>query len=226
MLHKDRILKIESNQDKLGLLSSRSADLLMRGKELGKEAQDYILNKVGEVATGITTERIFGFSEQYDWQISYEAEALAKYASLKPKDAFFVQFPTISNGNIFIAEPTAIQVLIVNQKNPDEYLVHPVYCKCPRDFGNYIKYTQCETPQHLKETFPTYYWRMIDLLLVCEAGSADFFIFHPLFDSEVNYHTISFDRLALLGDMNKLKDRKAAATRMYRTALEKLSTKE
>ena len=34
-------------------------------------------NKVGEVITGLTTERIFGFSEQYDWQISIEPEAIA-----------------------------------------------------------------------------------------------------------------------------------------------------
>jgi hypothetical protein len=76
MLHRDRIMKLGSHQDRLGLLSSRQSHLFARENGIGKEGLDYILNKVGEIATGISTERLFGFSENYDWQISIEPRAL------------------------------------------------------------------------------------------------------------------------------------------------------
>ena len=109
MLHKDRILRIgDTNQDRLGLLSSRSVDLFTRDGGIGKEGQDYIYNKVGEVVTGITTERIFGFTENYDWQISIEPDAISKFAEIQETGQYIIHSPVISDETIFIAEPSAI----------------------------------------------------------------------------------------------------------------------
>lgn len=223
MLHKDRVLRLGSSQDKLGLLSSRSAHLFARENGIGKEGQDYILNKVGEVITGLTTERIFGFSEQYDWQISIEPEAIAVFAELQSTGQYIIHSPVISDETIFIAEPSGIWLRGLNQKNADEYIVEPIQCKCPREFNTFIRYTQCQTPLGLKAFSPKDYWRMLDNMLVCNAISGHFFAYHPLFEDGTKHHTINFDRLSLLGDINLLKQRKAEAAAIYQSAIKKMT---
>ena len=225
MLHKDKILKIGTNQDRLGLLSSRSADLFCRDKGIGKEAIDYILNKVGEVATGLTTERIFGFTEQYDWQIGVEPEAISIFAELQETGQYMVHTPVISDGTIFISEPSAIWLRGLNQNNPDEYIVEPIICKCPMEFSQFLRYTACESAEGLKALSPKYYWRMLDDMLICGATTAYFFVFHPLFDQGTNHHTINFNRLSLLSDINILKQRKAEAAAVYSEAMRKVTNK-
>jgi hypothetical protein len=225
VLHKDKILKIGSQQDKLGLLSSRQAHLFTRETGIGKEGTDYILNKVGEIATGLSSERLFGFTEQYDWQISYEAESISKFAELQEGSQYMLHFPTISDETIYIAEPSAIWVKQLNQRQSDEYLVEPIQCKCPREYSTFMRYTKMETPLSLKEFFPKDYWRVLDSMLICEAIAAYFFIYHPLFDEGANHHTIKFDRLPLIGDIKFLQARKREAAAIYKTAMEKITNK-
>jgi hypothetical protein len=227
MLHKDRILRIgDTNQDRLGLLSSRSVDLFTRDGGIGKEGQDYIYNKVGEVVTGITTERIFGFTENYDWQISIEPDAISKFAEIQETGQYIIHSPVISDETIFIAEPSAIWLRGLNQKNADEYIVEPIQCKCPREFSQFIRYISCQSPKELKKFSPKYYWRMLDNMLICNAIKGHFFIFHPVFEQSKNYHTIIFDRISLLEDMNFLKKRKMEAAALYKAAIEKMTNKD
>jgi hypothetical protein len=225
MLRNDKILKQCSQHDKLGLLSSRAAHLFTRDGGIGKEGTDYIYNKVGEVATGVVSERIFGFTEQYDWQILYEPEAISKFAEQQKGSQYIVHAPVISDETIFIAEPSAIWVKQFNQKDSDEYLVEPIQCKCPREYSSFMRYAAVQTPLSLKELFPKDYWRVLDSMLICEAIAAYFFIYHPLFDEGQNHHTIFFDRLSLLGDINFLKQRKREAAAIYTAAMNKLINK-
>jgi len=226
MLHKDRILSISSEfSDKLGFPSSRAADLYMLGSGLGKQAQDYLLNKVGEVVTLTTTDKLFGFSEQYDWQIATEPEAISVFAENQSTGQYIIHFPVISDGSIFIAEPSAVWVRGINQKNADEYMVEPIICKCPREFSRFINMADLNSPNQLKAAHPKYYWRLLDNMLVCNAMTAYFFVYHPLFDDGTNHHTIKFDRLSVLADLNELKQRKAEAARIYAAALAKIANK-
>lgn len=225
MLHKDRILKIGSHQDTLGLLSSRKSYLFARENGIGKEGMDYIYDKVGEAVTGISTERIFGFSEQYDWQINTEPEAIAAFAKAQVTGQYIIHSPTISDETIFIAEPSGIWLRGLNQKNADEYIVEPIQCKCPREFSQFIRYTQCKSPQGLKAFSPKDYWRMLDNMIICNAITGYFFVFHPLFEEGTNHHTIKFDRLALLEDINTLKRKKKEAASIYQAAIYKMTNK-
>jgi hypothetical protein len=225
MLHKDKVLKIGSNQDRLGFLSSRSTDLFCRINGIGKEGTDYILNKVAEIATGLTSERIVGFTEQYDWQIGVEPESVAKFAEIQETGQYMIHSPVIHDGTIFISEPSAIWLRGINQNNADEYIVEPIQCKCPKEFSQFIRYTQCNSPEQLKAFSPKYYWRMLDDMLICEAIVGHFFVYHPLFEEGTNHHTIKFDRLSLLSDMNFLKQRKAEAINIYEIALSQVTKK-
>lgn len=226
MLHKDKVLNMQSSSyDKFGLLSSRSVDLFMGVREIGKEGCDYIANKVGEVLTGVSSEKIFGFSEQYDWQIGTEPEAITEFAEVQKSGQYIIHFPVISDGTVFIAEPSALWLRGLNQKNADEYIVEPIMCKCPREFAQFIGYTAVNSPQELKKSYPKYYWRMLDNMLVCNAIKGYFFVFHPLFDQGTRHHTILFDRLSLLGDLNHLKERKAEAAELYKATMVRMTNK-
>jgi hypothetical protein len=225
MLHRDRIMKLGSHQDRLGLLSSRQSHLFARENGIGKEGLDYILNKVGEIATGISTERLFGFSENYDWQISIEPDAIAKFAEVQESGQYIIHSPVISDGTIFIAEPSGLWIRGLNQKDADEYIVEPIQCKCPREFSDFIQYAAIETPTALKSYSAKCYWRVLDSMLICDAIFAHFFVFHPMFEKGQNYHTINFDRLPLIADINFLKKRKAEAAEVYQKALEKYTNK-
>lgn len=225
MLHRDKIMKLGSHQDRLGLLSSRQSYLFARENGIGKEGLDYILNKVGEVATSTTTERLFGFSENYDWQISIEPDAISKFAEVQESGQYIVHSPIISDESIFIAEPSGLWIRGLNQNNADEYIVEPIQCKCPREFSDFIRYCTLQNPMALKMYSPKCYWRVLDCMLICDAISAYFFVFHPMFEQGQNHHTIKFDRLTLIADINFLKKRKLEAAEMYQKSLGKYINK-
>lgn len=224
MVNKAHITLNEVESD-LGKISSRNAHLFMTGKRISDSAKNYILNKVGESLTGVTSDRMFGFTEQYDWQISIEPEAVDKYVEVNNPE-FVFKFPTVSSGSVFISEPSAIIIIGINQNNENEYIVEPILCKCPREFSQFIKYTECKTPENLKAFSPKHYWRVLADMLCCNAIKAHFFVFHPLFEEGTNYHTIIFDRLPLIADINFLRSRQAEASRIYTEQIENLKSKQ
>jgi hypothetical protein len=212
MLHKEQITK---GRNDLARIESRHIHLFTR-KKFGKEPIDHIFAKVGEKVTGVANEKVFGFSEVYDWQISNEPEALSHYM-IGMMVGQMASDVTIVNSeiDIFCTIPTGLHIKGVNQRNENEYIVEPVYCKCPFDQDQFVRFKMMKSPQDVKAHFPKYYWRLLDYMDNCKAIDAHLFVYHPLFPSGSQSVELPFNNIMITEDMHFLRQRKAEAEKIY-----------
>lgn len=205
-------------------IESRHIHIFMR-KKIGKEAIDHIYSKVGESVTGVSNESIFGFNEAYDWQISNEPVAIGLYHI--PDGSEMVSDVTIVNPdiNIFCSIPTGINIKSINQKNHDEYIAEPIFCKCPFDQNQFISLKMCLSPMDLKLKSPKYYWRMLDYIDNVNSATAHFFVYHPLFPDGRQTHKIEFSKALVWQDLDFLRNRKHKINEIFHQTINEF-TKE
>jgi hypothetical protein len=217
--------QITTGRNDLGLIESSHIHLFCRKSGIGKEAIDHIYSKVGEAITGVSNKRVFGFNEAYDWQVVNEPEAISIFAE-KNGIGQILSNLTVKNADneIFCTMPTGLNLLIVNQKNPDEYACEPVYCKCPYDQEQFVRFKMLSAASQVKQHFPKYYWRLLDYMDNCNATAATLFVYHPLFPDGGQTHQISFRATLVWEDLYFLKERKAKAAHIYSNVLKEMQS--
>lgn len=216
--------QIKQGRQDFALIESRHIHIFMR-KKIGKESIDHIYSKVGESVTGVCNDRVFGFNEAYDWQISNEPAAIKLY---NVKDGGqMVSDVTIVNleMSIFCSIPTGLHVKSINQKNPDEYIAEPIFCKCPFDQNKFIALKMCLSPMDLKHKSPKYYWRMLDYMDNINSATAQFFLYHPLFPEGHQTHQIEFSKALVWQDLDFLRNRKHKINEIFHQTINEF-TKE
>jgi len=223
MLNAKKIITGDNSyKDQLGLIESRHIHLFTRRNGIGKEGLDHIRNKVGEVVSGVSNDRLFGFVEEYDWQIVNEPHAIELFEKGVKGNQAVVVSPTVKDKDIFITCPTGLLLKGVNQKNGEEYIAEPVFCKCPYSTGLFAQIKAMETANEVKESLPKYYWRLLDQMVACGAAVGHLFTYHPMMPEGKQSHSIEFSSILQAADIRFLKQRKEAIEVLYLIALSEL----
>lgn len=237
MLEKSKISKIKILSEewftaRLGKFTSSEISALMSEKFLTTGCLSYIYRKVGEILTGKSIKSDIE-TDAMRWGAMEEANAIVKFAQWKGLDFIICQQLISEDGSYFGSTPDA---LIVNRESTCQtmYDVSTVEVKCPPTYANYVGLALCETPQDLKRQNSTYYWQVIDQMLMCDSLVGYFIVYHPDFRAG-NMRIIEFRKMQDVGfecgkpikyplvrDMKLLLERKEASVKHLEEVKNKL----
>lgn len=182
---------VTASEIKRLLTPPKDAEAKNRG-ELGKEAKEYVREKIAEIITG--TFRSFS-NAATDHGEMYEAEAVAELAKLYPgihhyggNDRQFFKYTDFSGGS-----PDAIHGLT---------LVFEI--KCPENPANHVEYMLMEKPEDLLRVKPEYYWQIqMNMLVMAKHHGIEFMEMRGAF---VSYYPYTIDEATKLKLLHILPD--------------------
>ena len=171
----------------------------------------YIRTRIGEELTGVSSEKEIS-TEEMQWGLTYERDALQRFGELKKLDYLLVQRLVFEEGSKFGCTPDGLWVKLESEDKLS-YEVSTVEVKCFQ-VGNHIKCAVCSTPEEIKEKDSSTYWQVIMQMYECGALAGYLCYFHPLMKFG-GFRVIEFRKINLMADFKLFNDRRTQILKIY-----------
>lgn len=207
----DPVLNEKYQQARLGKFTASRISCCMGAKGIGEGGLTYIRTRIGEELTGVSSEKEVS-TEEMQWGLKYEREALQRFGELKKLDYLLVQRLVYEEGSKFACTPDGIWVKS-EKLDKTAYEVATVEVKCFQ-VANHIKCALCSTPEEIKDNAPSAYWQKIMQMDECSALVGFLCFFHPQMKSG-GFRVIEFRKINLTKDFALLSQRKKEILAIY-----------
>lgn len=207
----DPLLNEKYHQARLGKFTASKISCCMGATKVPEGGITYIRTRIGEELTGVSSEKEVS-TEEMQWGLTYERDALTNFGKLKNLDYLLVQRLVFEEGSKFGCTPDG---LWVKSESTDKlsYEVSTIEVKCYQ-VGNHIKCALCSTPAEIKEKDSSAYWQTIMQMDECGALIGYLCYFHPLMKSG-GFRVIEFRKINLVADFKLLNERKIEILKKY-----------
>lgn len=196
---------------RLGKFTASKISCCMGATKVPDGGITYIRTRIGEELTGVTSEKEIS-TEEMQWGLQYEREALTRFGQLKGLEYLLVQRFVFEEGSKFGCTPDG---LWIKSESIDKlsYEVATVEAKCYQ-VGNHIKCALCSTPEEIKERDNSAYWQKIMQMEECGALVGYLCYFHPLMQAG-GFRVIEFRKINLINDFKLFNQRKQEILKIY-----------
>lgn len=189
--------------DRLGKITSSKRSCLMGEKGIGVGGLTYIYQKVGEMMTGISSEKNIT-TEAIMFGIENEPKSL-QYFIQKYEIPMLIVNKHLSGGEYFSSTPDA---LLVHRAIGDTYDCETVETKSYSSYEKHIRHCLCKTPQDIKKINPELYWQVIDQMAIADVVQGNALFYNPLFkEGEGRSNRVIFRKIDLINDFKLHKQR-------------------
>ncbi len=221
MLLKSKITDIQPSIDpkineqyvnaRLGKFTASRISCCMMPKGIGDSGRSYIRSRIFEDLSGVSSDKNIS-TEDMEWGLQYEREALKMFGELKELNFLMVQRVVCDKDSKFGCTPDG---LWVKSESSDKlsYEVSTVEVKCFQA-ENHIKCALCSTPEEIKEKNSSAYWQTVMQMDECGALVGYLCFFHPLMKSG-GFRIIEFRKINLIPDFKLLTERKKETLKIY-----------
>jgi len=207
----DPVLNVEYQKARLGKFTASKISCCMMPKGIGDGGLSYIRSRIWEDLSGVSSEKEIS-TEEMQWGLQYEREALKMFGELKKLDYLLVQRLIFEQGSKFGCTPDG---LWVKSESADKlsYEVSTVEVKCYQP-ANHMKCVMCSAPEEIKEKDSSAYWQKIMQMDECGALVSYLCYFSPLL-KQGGFRVIEFRKINLIPDFKLLNERKAEILKIY-----------
>jgi len=196
---------------RLGKFTASKISCCMGATKVPDGGITYIRTRIGEELTGVSSEKEIS-TEEMQWGLTYERDALQRFGELKKLDYLLVQRLVFEEGSKFGCTPDGLWVKLESEDRLS-YEVSTVEVKCFQ-VGNHIKCAVCSTPEEIREKDSSTYWQVIMQMYECGALTGYLCYFHPLMKFG-GFRVIEFRKINLIKDFTLFKERKDQILKLY-----------
>jgi len=207
----DPLLNEKYQKARLGKFTASKISCCMGATKIPDGGITYIRTRIGEELTGVSSEKDVS-TEEMEWGLTYERDALQRFGELKKLDYLLVQRLVFEEGSKFGCTPDGIWVKS-ESIDKTSYEVSTVEVKCFQ-VGNHIKCALCATPEEIREKDSSTYWQVIMQMDECGALTGFLCYFHPLMKFG-GFRVIEFRKINLIADFKLFQERKAQILKIY-----------
>jgi len=207
----DPVLNEKYQAARLGKFTASQISCCMLPNGIGVGGLSYIRSRIWEDLSGVTSEKEVS-TEEMQWGLQYEREALTRFGELKNLEYLLVQRLVFEEGSKFGCTPDGIWI---KSESSDKlsYEVSSIEVKCYQP-ANHMKCVVCATPEEIREKDFSAYSQTIMQMDECGALVGYLCYFNPLL-KQGGFRVIEFRKINLVNDFKLLNERKAEILKIY-----------
>ena len=208
----DPVLNEKYQKARLGKFTASKISCCMLPNGIGDGGLSYIRSRIWEDLSGVTSEKEIS-TEEMQWGLQYERDALTRFGELKKLEYLLVQRLVFEEGSKFGCTPDG---LWIKGESGDKlsYEVSTVEVKCYQP-ANHMKCVVCSTPEEIKEKDFSAYCQTIMQMDECGALVGYLCYFSPLL-KQGGFRVIEFRKINLIADFKLFNERKMQILKIYK----------